>query len=60
MNEDKISSYTNLKVTSTVHISQSTYLETMFHTSLQLQFTYLTMSIIFVEMCLKNNIKKDN
>jgi len=31
MNEDKLSSYTNLKVTSTVHISQSTYLEAMFH-----------------------------
>jgi len=44
---------------STVHISQLTFLESMFHTSLQLQFTHLTVSIIFVEMCLKNNRKKE-
>jgi len=46
MNEDNISSYTSLKVISTVHISQSSYLETIIHTGLQLQFTYLTVSII--------------
>jgi len=45
MNEDKISSYTNLKVASAVHISQSTYLESMFHNGLQLQFIYRTVSI---------------
>jgi len=55
MNEDKILSYTNLKVASAVYISQSTYLETMFHTGLQLQFIYLTVSIIFEELCLKNS-----
>jgi len=31
----------------------------MFRTGLQLQFTYLKLSIIFVKMCLKNNRKRE-
>jgi len=31
----------------------------MFHAGLQLQFIYLPVSIIFVEMCLKNNWRRE-
>jgi len=58
----KISSYTNLKFTSTVHISQSTYLETMFHTSLQLQFTYTLKAnneYYFCRNVFENNGKRE-
>jgi len=50
-NEDTISSYSNLKIKSTVHISQSTFLEMMFHTGLELQFTNLTY-----EYCICRNV----
>jgi hypothetical protein len=63
MNEDKIglSSYTNLKVTPTVHISHNLLGNDV---SLSHRFAiaiYLPYSIIFGEMCLKKQQKeRDN
>jgi len=45
---------------STVHISQLTYFETIFHTGLQLQFTQATLSeYYFCRNVIKNNRKRE-